>query len=405
LVLLLRAPSDGAPSQAGPAGTGPDGPVSLEVTAADQARAEQVLAEVRRLAVDRNVYRGQVISFDAEVFGPGRSGPLSFQQRPQIKRAEVVLPPDLLDGIERQVLGIAQHAAALRASGQHLKRGVLLHGPPGTGKTHVVRYLIGRLSGVTVVLLSGGSLARIRQACSVARALQPAVVVVEDVDLIAEQRGPHLGQHPLLFQLLNEMDGLGADANVTFLLTTSRADILEEALAARPGRVDHTARLPLPDAAARRRLLRLYQGSLHIGRSGAAAVVARTDGVTASFIKELLRRAALHAAVQADGRAPAPAQGPAPASAALNGHGAGPATGPARTLRVTARHLNRALDELLDSRNDLTRVLLGSRPARGLDSLIRESPGRRTPVGSRPRAPLTAPWPDPPKAPEPTHPG
>jgi SpoVK/Ycf46/Vps4 family AAA+-type ATPase len=303
------------------------------------------------------------------------------------------------------VLGIAQHAAALRASGQHLKRGVLLHGPPGTGKTHVVRYLIGRLSGVTVVLLSGGSLARIRQACSVARALQPAVVVVEDVDLIAEQRGPHLGQHPLLFQLLNEMDGLGADANVTFLLTTSRADILEEALAARPGRVDHTVRLPLPDAAARRRLLRLSQGRLHIGRSGVNAVVARTDGVTASFIKELLRRAALHAAVQADGRGAAPsprhAIAPAPGQAALNGH----ASGPAPPLRVTARHLNRALDELLDSRNDLTRVLLGSRPARGLDSLIREPPGRRAPAGSRPRAPLTAPWPDPPRAAEPTHPG
>jgi hypothetical protein len=72
---------------------------------------------------------------------------------------------------------------------------------------------------------------------------------------------------------------------------------------------------------------------------------------------------------------------------------------------VSLRHLNRALDELLDSRNDLTRVLLGSRPARGLDSLIREPPGRRATAGSRPRAPLTAPWPDPPKAPEPTHPG
>ena len=97
------------------------------------------------------------------------------------------------------------------------------------------------------------------------------------------------------------MDGLGADANVTFLLTASQADVLEDALAARPGRIDHTARLPLPDAAARRRLVRLYQGGLHIGRTSAVTVVARTDGVTASFIRELLRRAALHAAMHADG--------------------------------------------------------------------------------------------------------
>ncbi|HEX7992369.1 MAG TPA: AAA family ATPase, partial [Streptosporangiaceae bacterium] len=53
-----------------------------------------------------------------------------------------------------------------------------------------------------------------------------------------------LGENPLLFELLNEMDGLAADNDVTFLLTTNRADLLEEALAARPGRVDHAAELP-----------------------------------------------------------------------------------------------------------------------------------------------------------------
>ncbi len=84
--------------------------------------------------------------------------------------------------------------------------------------------------------------------------------MVEDVDLIAEERGHYPGQNPMLFELLNEMDGLGSDIDVTFLLTTNRADLLEEALAARPGRVDHAAELPVPDEAARARLLRLYQG-------------------------------------------------------------------------------------------------------------------------------------------------
>ena len=59
------------------------------------------------------------------------------------------------------------------------------------------------------------------------------------------------------------MDGLAEDADVTFLLTTNRADLLEHALAQRPGRVDHAALLPLPDAEARRQLIRLYQGSLN----------------------------------------------------------------------------------------------------------------------------------------------
>src|SRR6202042_3213760 len=137
---------------------------------------------------------------------------------------------------------------------------------------------------------------RIREACSVARTLQPAIVVVEDVDLIAEERTARPGEHPLLFQLLNEMEGLNSADNITFLLTTNRADLLEPALAARPGRVDLAAELPLPDAAARRGLIRLYQGSLVLDDTGVDAVVARTDGVTAAFLRELLRKAALLAA-------------------------------------------------------------------------------------------------------------
>ncbi len=63
----------------------------------------------------------------------------------------------------------------------------------------------------------------------------------------------HPGQHPLLFQLLNEMDGLAEDADVVFVLTTNRADLLEPALAARPGRVDQAIELR---AAGRRRSAR-----------------------------------------------------------------------------------------------------------------------------------------------------
>ncbi len=363
--LLLRGPEDGRP----------DEPVRLQVAAASQARAGQLLGAVRRLTAEHNVYRGQLVSFDAEDCTAAASRP-AFLARPRVGRADVVLPRDVLDGIERQVVGIARHATALRASGQHLKRGVLLHGPPGTGKTHTVRYLLSQLPGVTAVVLSGGSLAAIGEACSIARTLQPSVVVVEDVDLLAGP-GEAIRGHPLLARLLNEMDGLGADANVTFLLTASQADVLEDALAARPGRIDHTARLPLPDAVARRRLVRLYQGGLHIGRTSAMTVVARTDGVTASFIRELLRRAALHAAMHADGARAARTR-PRSAGPPLNGAAPHPgplangtATAPEVPLRVTARQLTRALDELLDSSHDLTRVLLGSRPVHGADAVIR----------------------------------
>jgi hypothetical protein len=348
--LLLRGPGD----------SDPDGGATLEVACADQAAAQRVIDEVRRLATARNVFRGQVISFGDGMSGPGRgSSGLRFHDRPQLSRDAVVLPPAVMEGIERQVLGVARHAGRLLASGQHLKRGVLLHGVPGTGKTHTVRYLIGQLPGVTVVILSGYALSWIGQACSVARLLAPSLVVIEDVDLIAEERGPGTGQHPLLFQLLNEMDGLGQDVDVTFLLTTNRPDLLEAALATRPGRVDHAAELPLPDADARRRLIDLYRGSLVLDLSDPDNVIKRTDGVTAAFIKELLRRAAVLAAESE----PA-ADGTAADRAAADGGRTGP------PLRLTDAHLSEALDQLLDVRSRLTRTLLGGRGV-GQDAVIR----------------------------------
>ena len=307
--------------------------VSLQIVAADQPTVDQVRREIWRLAQERSLFRGQVLSFGPEMFGHGSSTPLNFLARPNVSRGQVVLPEALLDEIERQVIGVARHSKRLLASGQHLKRGILLHGAPGTGKTHTVGYLLGQLPGVTVIVISGRALGRITEACSVARTLQPAAVVVEDVDLIAEERTARDGQHPLLFQLLNEMEGLNSAADVTFLLTTNRADLLEPALAARPGRVDLAAELPLPDADARRQLLRLYSGRLVVDDVDLDAVIARTKGVTAPFLKELLRRAALLAA-EADGA------------------GEGP-------LRVTDADLATALDELLAGRSQLTRALLG----------------------------------------------
>jgi cell division protease FtsH len=102
-----------------------------------------------------------------------------------------------------------------------------------------------QLPDFTVVLLPGMAQQYIQHACGLARLLQPALVVMEDVDLVAESRELRHGMdNPLLFQVLNEMDGLGGDADVAFLLTTNRADLLEPALAQRPGRVDLAVELP-----------------------------------------------------------------------------------------------------------------------------------------------------------------
>lgn len=282
VALLLREadPSSGQPL------------VTVQVVSSDPDHAGAVTKRLRELAVSHNVFRGQVLSFGSEVFGHGQTL-LQFHRRAELTGAGLVLPVETLAAVRRQVVEVARHKQQLLAAGQHLKRGLLLYGPPGVGKTHTVRHLTSSLTDTTVIQLTGNALHLVAEACSVARALQPSMVVIEDVDLIAEDRGMHPGQHPLLFQTLNEMDGLAEDADVVFVLTTNRADLLEPALAARPGRIDQAVELTLPDAAARGQLFELYRGDLTVDESRLDDLLERTGGVTASFLKELLRRAAV----------------------------------------------------------------------------------------------------------------
>ncbi|MGZ4595465.1 MAG: AAA family ATPase [Actinomycetes bacterium] len=303
--------------------------LNIEVAGLPTAQAQDVLRELVELSSTLNVYRGQLLELV-----PGPTGlSIAFAALPPTAREDVVLSPAVLRRVERHTIDIATRRTELLAAGQHLKRGLLLYGPPGTGKTHTMRYLVQQLSGSTVLMLSGQSLHLIGTVSQLARELQPSVVVLEDVDLVAEDRGFGPGSSPILFDLLDAMDGAAPDADLLFLLTTNRADLLEPARAARPGRVDVAVEIGLPDADARRRLLALYSRGVPLALTDGdvAAVVDRTDGVTASFIKELLRRAVLEA---------------------IDDRGT-------PLHEVTGAHMARALDDLLDSTQSVTRALLG----------------------------------------------
>ena len=303
--------------------------LEIEVAGLPVDLAQRLLAELDQLRAELNVYRGHLLDVSLNPMG---GVVLTFAGPPGLGRDDVVLPPAVLARVERHALGVASHRAALLAAGQHLKRGLLLYGPPGTGKTHTMRYLLGQMSDYTRLVLTGRSLVAVGAVTDLARALQPAVVVLEDVDLVAEERSMGPASSPVLFDLLDAMDGAAPDADLLFLLTTNRADLLEPALAARPGRVDVAVEIALPDAPARERLLRLYgQGvPLALTEDDVNLAVERTDGTTASFLKELIRRSVLES-LHDD---------------------------PALTA-VTGAHLARALDDLLDAAQAVTRTLHG----------------------------------------------
>jgi hypothetical protein len=310
--------------------------LQVEVMAPDRDRARAFLAAIRTGMRERNVYRGHVVTLVMDRYGSLR---VTFRALPEIAREDIVLADGVLERVERHTIAFAAHRDRMLAAGRHLRRGLLLHGRPGTGKTLTAMYLAGRMRDRTVVLLTGREVGLIPRACAMARLLQPSMVILEDVDLIAEERNRgRPGCTPLLFELLNEMDGLGDDADVIFLLTSNRPDLLEPALAARPGRVDLAVEVPLPDAGCRRRLIELYgQGlTVRLDADGLDRLVQRTEGVSPAFIRELLRKAALLAVLPADG--------------------AGGQDG----IVVEHQHLDLAMQELVLEGGELTRHLLGA---------------------------------------------
>jgi hypothetical protein len=300
----------------------------IEAMAADLATAERCLHELRNAMRSRNVYRGHVISLGLESY---RELKIDFHRLPEIDRDAIILPQGLLARIERQTVGFGLHSQRLLEAGRHLKRGLLLHGAPGTGKTMTVMYLASAMRDRTVLLMTGRNLGLIARTCAMARALQPSIVVLEDVDLVAEERtrGGSGCATPLLFELLNEMDGLSDDSDILFLLTTNRPDLLEPALASRPGRVDQAIEIPLPDEACRRRLFDVYGKGLTLRFAEESRFIERTEGASAAFIRELLRRAALFAA---------------------DGEG---------EIVVEDRHIDEALHDLVVRGGELTKSLLG----------------------------------------------
>lgn len=297
---------------------------TLEVLGGDHDVTSAFLARVREVMIEKSVLRGQVLSFQPTQFG--HEAGATFLPRPSVTADDIVLADGVLDEVVTHVIGIGEHRDELRRSGQHLKRGVLLYGPPGTGKTLTIRHLATRSTDATVVLLTGESIRFISYAAEIARTFEPSIVVLEDIDLVAMER--HMSPQPLLFEVLEALDGLDGDADVTFVMTTNRVDVLEPALAERPGRVDLAVEIPRPGRREREHLLRRYAGDLPLSSEALTAAATATEGVTGSFAKELVRRAVLAAAVE---------QRP-----------------------VSDEHLAHVLDEIMQSRQHLTRRMLGA---------------------------------------------
>jgi ATP-dependent Clp protease adapter protein ClpS len=236
--------------------------VAVPAGSAGEALIQRCVDELEQAVQAARSYRGKVLSFDSDTNYRGRSSGVSVHRLPPVAREEVILPERTLKLLDRNILKFVGSRDALRRLGQLTRKGVLLYGRPGTGKTHTIRYLASNLPGHTTLIITAEQVAYLSAYMSLARLLQPTIVVIEDVDLVGRDREEMDSpcEESLLNNLLNEMDGLKEDSDILFVLTTNRPEQLESALAGRPGRVDQAIEVPLPDDVGRGKLIRLVWG-------------------------------------------------------------------------------------------------------------------------------------------------
>jgi cell division protease FtsH len=256
--------------------------------------ASDLFRKLETAVQDSVCYRGKILSLEEGDRYSGVSTGIRVHRLKAVEREQVILPTATLGLLERNVIRFIEQRKQLRSLGLPTKKGLLFYGPPGTGKTHTIHYLAGSLAGHTTFIMSAEQVGLLSEYTTLARLLQPSILVMEDVDLIARERTRMNSpcEEVLLNKLLNEMDGLRTDADILFLLTTNRPEALEAALASRPGRVDQAIEFPLPDELGRNKLIRLYGSGLNLGEELISTASRKTDGVSAAFIKEFMRRAA-----------------------------------------------------------------------------------------------------------------
>lgn len=247
--------------------------------------------------------------------GAGSNGRLTFGRsnarlytKSKIKFADLAGADEEKEEME-ELVSFLKDPAKYDSLGARIPKGVLLVGPPGTGKTYLAKAVAGE-AGVPFFNISGSDFvelyvgvgaARVRDLFEQAKKNAPAIVFIDEIDAVGRHRGAGLGgghdeREQTLNQLLVEMDGFESNTGVIVMAATNRPDILDPALT-RPGRFDRKINVSYPDMKAREAILRVHTRNKPLDETVDLAEVAKnTSGFTPADLENLLNESALLAA-------------------------------------------------------------------------------------------------------------
>lgn len=266
--------------------------------------------------------------------GPGGGGPMGpmgpmgggfpgglrkdiIEAKEQMKKANVSLSsfagsPEIMEECF-EIVSYLKNSTMYENAGAEIPRGILLEGPPGSGKTLLAKAIaseananfINIAASEFVEIFVGVGASKIRALFEMARKNVPCILFIDEIDAVGRQRGAGVNmandeREQTLNQLLAEMDGFGDNTGILVMAATNRKDVLDQALL-RPGRFDRILTVPYPDRDSRKAILKVHAKNKKLAEDINLDFVAElTAGFSGAQLKNLLNEAAIYAARESE---------------------------------------------------------------------------------------------------------